>query len=128
MMRIYVAYKGECFQIEWYWDANEHSQPLEYFEALDDDQKVKALVLFKRMGDTGKIFDTTKFRNEGDKVFAFKPMPDRFLSFFTIGKRIIITNAFVKKSDKLPREEKDRALKHMKDYKRRTEHGTYYED
>lgn len=105
-----------------------HSQALEYFESLDDVQKTKAVSLFMRMGDTGKIFDKTKFRNEGDKVFAFKPMPDRFLSFFNIGKLIVVTNAFVKKSDKLPKEEKERALRHMKDFKRRIANGTYYKD
>jgi len=127
-MKQYLAYQGDSFRIEWYWDENNHSQPLEYFNELDDSQKIKALSLFKRMGDCGKIFDITKFRNEGDKIFAFKPMPDRFLSFFTIGKRIIITNAFVKKSEKLPKDEKERALKHMKDYKRRVENGTYYKE
>ena len=127
-MKQFLAYQGECFRIEWYWDDNGHSQSLQYFNDLDDAQKIKALSLFKRMGDAGKIFDITKFRNEGDKIFAFKPMPDRFLSFFTIGKRIIITNAFVKKSDKLPKEEKEKALKYMKDYKRRVDNGTYYKE
>ena len=79
------------------------------------------------MGDAGKIFDITKFRNEGDKIFAFKPMPNRFLSFFTIGSLIVITNAFTKKADKLPNEEKSRAIRNMDDYKRRVKNGTYYE-
>jgi phage-related protein len=127
-MKQYLAYQGQCFRIEWYWDGNGHSQALEHFNQLDDQQKAKALSLFVRMGDFGKIFDTTKFRNEGDKIFAFKPMPDRFLSFFNVGKLIIITNAFVKKSDKLPKEEKLRALKNMMEYKRRVENGTYYKD
>jgi len=127
-MKMFLAYQGDCFRIEWFWDENDHSQSYEYFNSLDDVQKIKALSLFKRMGDTGKIFDTTKFRSEGDKIFAFKPMPDRFLSFFTVGKRIIITNAFVKKSDKLPKDEKERALRHMKEYKRRIDNGTYYKD
>lgn len=127
-MKRFLLYQGECFRLEWYWDEAGHSQPLEYFESLDDTQKAKAISLFMRMGDTGKIFDKTKFRNEGDKIFAFKPMPDRFLSFFNIGKLIVVTNAFVKKSDKLPNEEKERALRHMKDFKRRTTNGTYYKD
>jgi hypothetical protein len=60
------------------------------------------------MGDTGKIRDESKFRNEGDKVYAFKPQPHRFLSFFVEGKKIIVTNAFWKKQDKLPKGEKER--------------------
>ncbi len=52
------------------------------------------------MGEIGKISDIKKFRNEGDKVYAFKPQPHRFLSFFVQGKKIIVTNAFWKKQDK----------------------------
>jgi hypothetical protein len=39
------------------------------------------------MGDFGKIYDITKFRNEGDGIYAFKPQSDRYLSFFTLGKK-----------------------------------------
>jgi len=84
-------------------------------------------MLLKRMGDFGRIFDKTKFRNEGDQIFAFKPQPDRFLCFFTTGRKIIITNAFVKKSDKLPPGEKDRALRAKADFETRVRKGTYYE-
>ncbi len=54
-------------------------------------------MLFKRMGDFGIINDKTKFRNEGDKIYAFKSQPNRFLSFFIEGRKIIVTNAFKKK-------------------------------
>jgi hypothetical protein len=84
-------------------------------------------MLFKRMGDFGRINDITKFRNEGDRIFAFKPQPDRYLSFFCTGKKIVLTNAFHKKSDKLPMNEKERAIKRMKDYEMRVKKGEYYE-
>ena len=42
------------------------------------------------------------------------------------GGKVIITNAFAKKSDKLPPGEKDRAQKCMKDYERRVKAGSYY--
>ena len=55
------------------------------------------------------------------------PSPDRFLCFFTTGRRIIITNAFVKKSAKLSSGEKDRALRAKADFETRVKKGTYYE-
>jgi hypothetical protein len=61
------------------------------------------------MGDFGKIIDKTKFIYEGDEIYAFKPHPDRFLSFFTYGKKIIVTNGFKKKSVKIPKNEKELA-------------------
>ena len=88
----------------------------EYFLELDKDRRRKFLMLVKRIGDAGKINDKTKFRNEGDQIFAFKPQPDRYLSFFFAGKKIIVTNAFAKKSQKMPVREKQRSLEYKKDY------------
>ena len=127
MSREYVAYDGEAFCIEWYYSRNGRSQALEYFQALDAADRIKVLKLFKLMGDVGRIQDETKFRNEGDKIFAFKPQPHRFLSFFVEGRKIIVTNAFWKKQDKLPATEKERAIKSMELYKERVKEGSYYE-
>ncbi|GHV48571.1 hypothetical protein AGMMS49546_39200 [Spirochaetia bacterium] len=74
------------------------------------------MVLVKKMGDFGKIYDKTKFTYEGDKIYAFKPQPDRYLSCFTKEKKIIITNAFWKKTQKMPPNEKTLAIKYMDDY------------
>lgn len=73
-------------------------------------------MLCQRMGDFGKILDITKFRAEGDGIYAFKPQPDRYLAFFKKGKKIIVTNAYKKAGDKMPKKEKELALKNMADY------------
>lgn len=70
----------------------------------------KVLNLFRLMDDHGKIFDKTKFRYEDDGIYAFKPKPERYLCFFFKGKNVV-TNAFVKKTEKLPKEEKEQAIK-----------------
>lgn len=124
----YVVYEGQEFVIEWYHDAKGKSQAAEYFEELDDDQKIQLLKLVKLIGDMGEIQNKQKFRNEGDKIFAFKPKPERFLCFFTEGSKVIITNAFVKKQDKLPQTEKDRALRYKADYLERVKKGSYYHE
>jgi phage-related protein len=121
-----IAYRGPEFTIEWYFNEKARSQAFEYYLTLTSIERRKVLMLFKRMGDFGKISDTTKFRNEGDKVYAFKPQPHRFLSFFIKGKKIIVTNAFQKKSNKLPSNEKKRAINFRADYLSRTKKGTYY--
>jgi hypothetical protein len=78
------------------------------------------------MGNIGVIKNETKFRHEGDKIYAFKPQPHRFLCFFFSGKKIIVTNAFHKKSEKLPEKEKIRALKIKSAYEERTKQDSYY--
>lgn len=123
----FVLYEGESFTIEWYYSAAGKSQALDYFNDLDQKQQIKLLKLAKHMGDVGEIKNKEKFRNEGDKIFAFKPQPNRFLCFFTDGSKIVITNAFVKKQDKLPQGEKDRALRCMADFQERVKKGTYYD-
>ncbi len=122
-----IAYEGKAFVIEWYIDPAGKSQPFEFFENLDFKQQAQVLSLFKTLGDNGKIFNKEKFRNEGDKIFAFKPKPDRFLSFFTYNKKVIVTNAFTKKQDKLPVNEMNKALKAKNDYEKRMEEGNYYD-
>ncbi len=100
-MKEFIAYQGDTLTVEWFFDENGNSDSLDYFESLSNTQKRKVLMLFKRMGDFGKISDITKFRNEGDKIFAFKPQPNRFLSFFYAEKKIVLTNGFLKKSQKI---------------------------
>jgi phage-related protein len=118
-----IVYQGQCFTVEWYYDKNGNSQAYDYFLSTDQMQKRKFLVLIKKIGDFGKIFDKTKFRNEGDGIYAFKPKPDRYLSCFMKDKKIIITNAFMKKTRKLPTVEKDLAEKYRKDYIERNHGG-----
>jgi len=111
-----TIYTGEKFTLEWYYDKNGNSIAYDYYKGTTVEQQRKFILLVKRMGDIGKIFDKTKFMNEGDGIFAFKPQPDRYLSFFTNKKKIIITNGFMKKTDKIPKNEKELALKLRKDY------------
>jgi len=127
-MKEFIAYQGDALTVEWFFDENGNSDSLNYFESLSDTQKRKVLMLFKRMGDFGKISDITKFRNEGDKIFAFKPQPDRFLSFFYTGKKVVVTNAFRKKTQKLPEKEKYLALQRMNSYDSRMNSGDYYDE
>lgn len=124
----YVAYKGIEFTIEWYYDTKDQSQAFDYFMEQPTDKQRKLLNLFRLMADQGKIFDKTKFRHEGDGIYAFKPQPDRYLCFFFKGEKIVVTNAFIKKTSKLPQSEKDQALKALHSYARRVKEGGYYEE
>ena len=123
----YIVYEGNAFVIEWYFDSSHKSEALEYYNALNANDRIQLLKLVKRMGDVGEIKDITKFRNEGDKIYAFKPQPNRFLCFFNEGKKIIITNGFRKKQTKLPVNEKNNALNKREEYLNRVQSGDYYD-
>ena len=111
-----VVYIGELFTVKWYYDNVGFSQAYEYFLKTSNVQKRKFFILIKRIAEFGKISDITKFRNEGNDIFAFKPQPNRYFAFFVKGRKIIITNGFLKKADKLPRNEKEKSIKYRSDY------------
>lgn len=125
-MKEFVVYSGSEFTIEWYHNERGKSTAKEYFDDLDRQRKLNAFELFMTMANQGKIFNLTKFRYEGDGIYAFKPKPDRFLCFFYSGKKIIITNAFEKKKDKLSLVDKKKALDYQHDYLYRVARGDYY--
>lgn len=128
MDKEYIVYLGKKFTLEWYFDSRGNSSALDYYKSLTQQERIKVLHLFKRMGDVGEIKDVTKFNYEGNHIYAFKPKPDRFLCFFFTGKKIIVTNAFRKKQQKLPKSEKDRAEKNKRDYEIRVKKGDYYDE
>ncbi|OLY59316.1 toxin-antitoxin system, toxin component [Leptospira santarosai serovar Guaricura] len=70
----YLIYEGPKFSIEWYYDERFKSQALTYYETLSMDEQDDFLVLVKALAEKGQIFNKEKFRNEGDKIFAFKPI------------------------------------------------------
>jgi Phage derived protein Gp49-like (DUF891) len=122
-----VVYRGSAFTVEWYVDRRGFSQAKDHYDHLPLERRVKLLKLARLMGEVGRIFDITKFRSEGHQIFAFKPQPDRFLCFFFTGRKIILTNAFHKKSQKLPPAEKERAIQAKRDFEDRMRRGVYYD-
>jgi len=125
--RKFTAYQGAEFSIEWYFDQKGKSLALEYFEKLPYQRKKKIFNLFKLFAKMGKIVNKEKFRYEGDKIYAFKTSPDRFLCFFFDGAKIIVTSAYTKKTVKMPQKEKQKALKAKEDYIKRCQGGKYYD-
>jgi len=127
-MKDIIAYQGSRFTIEWYFDERDRSPALEYYHQLSPERQRKTMRLFKLIAEVMLVYNEEKFRNEGDQIYAFKPQPDRFLCFFFDGAKIIVTNAFEKKSQKLPEAEKSRAMRYKNDYVARINRGTYYDE
>ena len=51
-----------------------------FFEGLPAVEKQKLFHIVKRLEDFGFVSDKTKFRNDGDDVYAMKPQPNRRLT------------------------------------------------
>ena len=125
----YIFYQGDKFQVEFYFTEIGKMPAKEYFENENIDIQVKLAALVKYIADYGRLFDKTKFRivDSKDKIFEFKPRAHRFFSFFYKEKKIILTNAYVKKSQKVGKTHLERAKKFKKSYIARLKGGTYYE-
>ena len=125
----FIFYQGEKFQVEFYFTEKGELPAKEYFDCSDSQVKVKLLALVKYMAENGRLFDEGKFRlvDKKEKIYEFKPMAERFFNFFHEGKKIIITNAYRKKGQKVDSRELARAINSKKDYEWRVKGGTYYE-
>lgn len=93
----------------------------EFIPALEEADKKKIVYLLKRTGDLGTPANIEKFRNLENGIFEFKSFQVRVLCFFAKGEMIILTHGFVKKKDKTPRTEIERAKRLMSAYKERME-------
>ncbi|MDO8747860.1 MAG: type II toxin-antitoxin system RelE/ParE family toxin [Candidatus Omnitrophota bacterium] len=124
----YIFYQGEKFQIEFYFTETGKMPAKEYLEEVALDVKVKLAALVKYIAEQGKIFDITKFRavDSQEKIYEFKPWQYRFFNFFYEGRKIIITNGYMKKSQKVNRKDLERARDIKKDYTYRVKGGNYY--
>ena len=62
----------------------------------------------------------------GDGIFEVRAKQgsdiSRVLYFFVVGRKVILTNGFVKKTQKTPVREIERAKRYREDYQRREEH------
>lgn len=110
--RDFLIYAGERFSVYFHAEEVGRSEVYGYFERCDEVTQASLLFLVKRIADTGKIWDETKFRIEDrdSRIYCFKPRDDRFFCFFCKDKEIIITSAYRKRGQKLDRKELKRSI------------------
>ncbi len=109
----FLVYSGEYYSAYFHAETKSLSSVNDYFECCDDVTQASLLFLVKRIADTGRIYDETKFRIEDrqNKIYCFKPKKERFFCFFFTGKKIIITSAYTKKRQKFDRNELRKAIR-----------------
>jgi len=109
----FLIYSGVYYSVFFHAETNEFSSVEDYFEGCDGATQSSLLYLVKRISDTGRIYDETKFRIEDKqhKIYCFKPKKERFFCFFFIGKRIIITSGYAKHKQKLDHRELEKAIR-----------------
>ena len=112
-----VAYKGLKFTVAYALEKSGTSPGAAFFNDLSLSDKAKLLALFKRIGDHGEISNPEKFGSLGDGLWEFKSFQVRMPFAYCKKQRgwIVITHGFIKKKDKAPQSEIDRAWKIFKE-------------
>jgi hypothetical protein len=131
----FLFYEGESFRVEWFYTIAGRMPGREHYFALDALDQERLLLVVKHIANApiGTLFPKPLYRLEdgANKIYAFKPRGERYFNFTTAGRRIIITNAYSKHSQKMGKTDLDKlrtAVLYREDYLRRTQNGTYYEN
>jgi len=127
-----LVYEGTHFEVVFYYDDSLEIPIWSTYESLSENEKIDFLVRVKKIADSkpGTIHPKSIFNIEdkSDKIFAIKFGANRFCTFFTRGRKLIITNGYIKKSQKNTKkinEELKKAKNFKKDYETRIKNGTY---
>lgn len=111
---------------------------VEYYEQEDGTRPAEEFILAQDKKMQAKLFLALEFLEEkgpalrepyskalGDGIFEVRAKQgtdiSRVLYFFVVGRKIILTNGFVKKTQKTPPREIDRAKRYRADYQSREE-------
>ncbi len=129
----YYVYGGKTFEVEFYVTQDWKVPAFEYHEEMADEEQRRFLAVVQLIADSpiGTIFPKTIYNIE-DKahgIYAIKPSAQRFFSFMTPDRRIILTTAYRKHSQKMTKIDKEilkTAIRFKKDYDDRTKRGIYY--
>lgn len=114
------------------------SYAVEYFERPDGSRPAEEFILEQDFKMQAKLFMALEFLEErgpmlrepfskplGEGVFEIRAKQgsdiSRVLYFFVVGKKVILTNGFVKKTQKMPAREIEKAKKYRAEYLNRME-------
>ena len=116
-----------AFSVEFY-EAKDGRQPVrDFLLQLEPKMRAKVMTYVELLRDNGNNLREPYSKHIQDGIFELRTRQGsnitRVMYFFYIDRKIILTNGFTKKSQKLPRTELERALKYRDDYTARMGEG-----
>ena len=118
------------FEIHFYRTKNGDCPIEDFLDALSPKLRSKSLQTIDYLRTFGnELRDpfSKKIEWKNESIFELRVKPSnniiRIFYFFCIGNRIILTNGFVKKTQKTPKKEIGKAIKLKKDYLKRDNEG-----
>ena len=115
------------FEVNYYRTKNGKSPVADFIDSLEPKMQAKAVATIDILSEYGNHLREPYSKPMGDGLFElrirFSDNIARIFYFFIIDNTIILTNGFIKKTAKTPKEEIALARKYKQDYERRTQHG-----
>ena len=110
----------DMFQVEFY-EKEDGDIPVEKFlNSLDIKMRNKILMILNVLQERGNQLREPYSKHLEDGIYELRMKQgsniSRILYFFFVGKRIVLTNGFVKKSMKTPKSAVELAVKYKNDY------------
>lgn len=115
------------FEVEYY-EKSDGSRPAEEF-ILAQDKKMQAKIfsVLTFLESEGPKLREPYSKSLGDGIFEVRAKQgsdiSRVLYFFVVGRKIILTNGFIKKTQKTPQGEIDKAKRYRIDYQQKQNFG-----
>ncbi len=108
------------FKVEFYEMKNGQVPVADFLESLDRRMQAHALHMITLLAHNGNTLRPPDSRYLTDGIFELRIRSgsdiSRILYFFQIGQKIILTNGFIKKTQKTPRREIELARQYKNDY------------
>lgn len=119
--------EGEImFDIEFYRFENGKAPVEEFLDSLNPKMRNKAVRSLELLEEFGNTLREPNSKAMGDGLFElrikFSSDITRIFYFFYVGNKIVLTNGFVKKTQRTPPAEIELARKYKADYERRHSH------
>ena len=113
------------FEIVFYKTDTGESPVEDFLDSLNDKMRAKMLMSIRIIRENGYQTRMPYSEELEDGIFELRAKVgtdiSRVLYFFMIGRKVILTNGFIKKTQKTPHEEIERAKKYRADYLSREE-------
>ena len=114
------------FSVEFYELPNGKKPVAEFIKGLDVKMRVKAIDSISLLEEFGTKLREPYSKSLGDGIFElrvkFASDISRIFYFFYVDNKIILTNGFIKKTQKTPPGELEKARQYKADYERRYPH------
>ncbi len=118
-----IKQKGKMYLIDFYETVDGKCPVSEFLDSLEPKMKAKMLRTIDLLEQNGPILREPYSSPMNNGLFELKAKQSsnitRIFYFFFYGKKVILTNGIVKKSQKTPKADLILALKYKADYERR---------